>query len=338
MPELTVIIPNWNGKNLLSSICLPSLAAQTYRDFTVTVVDNGSEDESVAFLQSEWPDIDVIEVGTNSGFAAAVNRGIASTSSELIALVNNDVELDARWMEDMVAAAHRVPEAGSFACRIMDFDDRTLITTVGDCVGAAGRVFWRGWRERDVGQFSRMEPVLSACAGAALYRRQALVEVGPFDESFFAYLEDVDWGLRAQLAGYSCWFVPSAIAYHLGGATSSRVSGLRASLLARNAYWLVLKNFPSRVIIRHAPGLAFTVTRRFYRVFRDGHRRLALDAIVQAISSTPAIVRNRREIQRHRRINHRRFASILSEDASLGSAKIDAVQALLRRLGLPSTC
>jgi GT2 family glycosyltransferase len=333
MGDVTVIIPNWNGRELLASICLPSLAAQTHDAFSITVVDNGSEDGSVAFLREEWPSVHVIDVGHNSGFASAVNQGIEAASSEFIVLLNNDIELDPHWMQEMVGAARRMPEAGSFACRIMAYNDRTLITAVGDCVGSAGQVFGRGWLERDTSKYSRMEPVFSSCAGAALYRRAAFADVGLFDEAFFIYFEDVDWGFRAQLAGYSCWFVPSAVAYHLGRATTSRVSGLQAGLLARNAYWLVLKNFPSTHIARHAPALAFMVTRRFYRAFRDGHRRQALDAAVQAIRLTPAMLRKRRQIQARRRIDDRQLAGMLSHDPSVGSQKIDRLRSLFHRPG-----
>jgi hypothetical protein len=197
-------------------------------------------------------------------------------------------------------------------------------------------VFWRGWLERDTGQYSRMEPVFSSCAGAALYRRAVFADVGLFDEEFFAYLEDVDWGFRAQLAGYPCWYVPSAVAYHLGGATSSRISGLRARLLARNAYWLVLKNFPGTHVARHAPALAFVLTRRFYRMFRDGHRRQALGAATQAMRLTPEMVRRRRKIQARRRINDRQLAKVLSHDASLGSQKIDRLRTLFYRPEAPA--
>ena len=169
---------------------------------------------------------------------------------------------------------------------------------------------------------------------ASLYRRSALVGTsGLFDEAFFAYLEDVDWGFRAQLAGYSCWFVPGAVAYHLGGETSARVSGFRAGLLARNAYWLVLKNFSRSHIARHAPALAFTTARRFYRMFRDGHRRRALVAAVDAIRLTPVMVRKRHLIQSRRRVDDRQLAAVLSYDASLGSAKLERLTSLFPESG-----
>jgi glycosyltransferase involved in cell wall biosynthesis len=199
MQDVSVVIPNWNGKELLASVCLPSLDLQSYRPVSVTVVDNGSEDGSVEFLRSEWPNVDVVELGHNSGLAAAVNHGIRSTNPEFVALVNSDVELDPHWLEELVSAASAHPQAGSFACKILDYDDRTLISTVGDCVSDGGGYFWRGHRERDSGQYEEIRPVFGACTAAALYRRDALMEVGPFDEEFFAYAEDVDWDTTTVL-------------------------------------------------------------------------------------------------------------------------------------------
>jgi GT2 family glycosyltransferase len=334
---VTVVIPSWNGRDLLASISLPALAAQSYRDFSIVVVDNGSNDGSASYLESNWPAVTVEALPKNVGFAAAVNHAIAASTSEFIALLNNDVELDSRWLEEMVSAARRLPEGGSYACRLMNFDDRTLITTVGDCVSRGGNIFWRGWQERDAGQYDNVEPVFSTCAGAALYRRQAFETVGPFDEEFFAYLEDVDWGFRAQLAGLPCWYVPSAVAFHVGGATSSRVPGVRDALRARNGYWLVLKNFPFKVAARYAVPLVFVVTRRFYRAFRDGHRRLAIVAMLQALRATPAILGKRHQIQSKRQIRDKELVKLLSRDASLGSRKLERIQSIFGRSRLSQT-
>lgn len=332
MPKAaTVVVPSWNGKELLTSVCLPSLATQTFRDFSIIVVDNGSTDGSATHLRSEWPDVGVIELAHNSGFAAAVNRGIEASASEFVALVNNDVELDRRWLEEMVSAAQGMPQAGSMACRMMNFDDRTLIAAAGDSVSTDGHIFARGWLERDTGQFERMEPVLSACAGAALYRREALDAVGPFDEDFFAYYENVDWGFRAQLAGFSRWYVPAAIAYHVGGATSSRVSGMRPTLLMRNAYLLVLKDFPLEIVVRNFPRLSFRIIRRFYRAFRHGRSREGFEALVQAVQLTPRMVQKRHENHDSRRVGHADIAELMTRDAPLRSRKIERLQTLLRR-------
>lgn len=330
------VIPSWNGRELLSSISLPSLREQTNQDFAVVVVDNGSRDGSVEYLRESWPDVRIISLADNIGFAGAVNRGIEATREELVVLLNNDVELECDWLENMLKVARTHPEAGSFACRIRDFQRRELIATVGDCVGASGQVFWRGWREVDVGQYETLMPVFSPCAAAALYRRSAFESVGTFDESFFAYFEDVDWGFRAQLAGYPCMYVPDAIAYHLGGATSSRMTGLQAGLIARNGYLLFLKNYPIRLVMKRFPSLAFVILCRFYRVFRAGHRRHAVRAVVSAARLTPAAVRYRSTVNRTRRLDNSSLEKILAREATLGSDKLARLKALISPLAPPA--
>jgi GT2 family glycosyltransferase len=237
-------------------------------------------------------------------------------------LLNNDVEVDALWLRELVDALDRLPTAGSVASKMMDFDDRTLISAAGDCVTPSGLHFGRGFRERDVGQYRLLEPVFSACAGAALYRRAAFDAVGLFDEDFFAYLEDVDWGFRAQLRGFTCWYVPTAVAFHIGGATSSKITGLRGPLLIRNALWLTAKDVPSRLALRHALPIAFVHARRIYRAMRDGDKRPVLNAVAQAITGAPRMLKKRREIQACRQTDVPYLNGVLSREVSLGSSKL----------------
>ena len=146
--------------------------------------------------------------------------------------------------------------AASAASKMLRFDDRGVIDATGDTLRWSGVALQRGQGERDRGQYDRPERVFSACAGAALYRRSAFAEVGPFDEAFFAYLEDVDWGFRAQLLGHGCLYVPTAIAYHVGSASTRREGKpdpFFYGLPRRNDVWLVLKNYPGSALLRAAP-------------------------------------------------------------------------------------
>ena len=154
----------------------------------------------------------VVALERNRGFAAAVNVGIERSDAEYVALVNNDVELEPHWLEIVVAALDRDPGVGSVASKLLEWSRRNVLDGAGDLVGWDGYCVRRGKGERDRGQYDRSPRVLSACAAAALYRRRALDDVGPFDESFFAYIEDVDWGLRAQLAGWDCVYEGTAVA------------------------------------------------------------------------------------------------------------------------------
>lgn len=248
MPRVSVIIPTWNGAELLR-VALRSLDAQRWRDFEVIVVDNASADDTLAMTTREFPDARQVRLPENRGFAAAVNAGIDEARGEIIVLQNNDTEADPGWLAALVAGLDRHPEAGSCASKMLDFSDRTRIDAAGDQMALQATSIGRG--ERDGPEFSRERYVFSACAGAAAYRREVFETIGGFDERFFAYLEDVDVGFRAQIAGYRCVYLPDAVIYHRGGATSDRISDIRAFWLVRNSLFLFFQNMPARVLRRH---------------------------------------------------------------------------------------
>jgi GT2 family glycosyltransferase len=297
--NVSVVIPNWNGLDFLR-IVLPSLEAQTDQDFTVTVVDNGSEDESVDWLRREWPLVNVIELPENLGFAPAVNAGIRATTAEFVALLNNDLELEPRWLEEMVATLRAHPGAGSAGGKMLRYDRRDLIDDAGNGFSWYGVGFAHGKGERDNGRFDQPATVFSACAGAALYRRTALDQVGLMDEDFFAYAEDLDWGFRAWLAGYSCWYQPAAVSYHIGGATSARAGDLARFLTFRNSLELVMKDFPGRALARHAHRLMLFVLGTL-ATSAAARSTAELRALASALRRCGRTLRKRRAVQRSRR-------------------------------------
>jgi GT2 family glycosyltransferase len=327
--EVIVVIPNWNGGALLDEVSLPSLYAQAYSNFSIVVVDNASVDGSVSLLTEKWPAVTVLSLPRNLGFAAAVNRGIRASTSEFVALVNNDVCLDSEWLSSLVSAARRYPYAASFASRIMDYEDRSKLITAGDYVTLAGNVFPRGHGARGGDDYDHEEEVFSACAAAAMYRRSAFRCVGLFDEDFFAYFEDVDWGFRARRAGLACYYVPSAVAYHRGSATSGRVSGLRVSLMAQNGYWLILKNFPWPLMLRQLGPLAFIISRRFYRSFRDGDRSRTWKGLQRALILTPRMIRKRVRVGCGGSAPAGAVSDLLVADRTLGSARLERLRYIL---------
>jgi GT2 family glycosyltransferase len=295
---------------------LPTLAAQSYRDFTTLVVDNGSEDGTVGYLKAEWPDFGVLALPSNVGFATAVNRGVSATEGEYVALLNNDVELEPDWLGELVAALDEHRDAASATPKLLRYHDRELLDGAGDDLSWSGVCTRRGYRRPDAGQYDVPEEVFSACGGAALYRRSALERIGPFDEDFFAYLEDVDWGFRARLAGYGCRYVPSSRAYHMGGATTDRVDGLGVYLRRRNQIALVLKNYPPRSLVRHLPDLLLEQVLGFVLSIRQGTLRPQLRAWRDALRQLPATLRKRRQIQRTRVIDDRQLAATVRGEAS----------------------
>lgn len=252
MPRASVIIPTWNGADLLRAALL-SLRTQRYQDFEVVVVDNGSVDHTVSMLESEFADVIVVRVAQNRGFAPAVNLGLARASGEILVLMNNDVEAEPGWLAALVAALDHRPEVGSVASKMLDARRPGLIDAAGDRMSLVAWNHGRG--EPDGPAFAVGREILSACAGAAAYRRRVFEEVGTFDERYFAWFEDVDLGVRAQLAGFRCWYEPSAVVRHHGSATGGRVSDMKVFYTYRNAMLLFLKTMPLRRLVAWGPAV-----------------------------------------------------------------------------------
>jgi GT2 family glycosyltransferase len=296
-PSVTVVVLTYNGRELLDAT-LPSVLAQ---DAPVLVVDNGSEDGTAAYVRERWPAVRVLELAENVGVAAALNRGVAATATELVALINNDVELAPGWLGPLLATLAAHPEAASATGKLLRYHDRDRLDAAGDVLLRSAAVINRGAGEIDRGQYDRPEAVFGACAGAALYRRSAFDEIGPFDETYFAYLEDVDWGMRAQLAGFSARYEPVAVGFHMGGATTRRRPGFYGRLQQRNQLLLVVKTFPAGTLARHGWRIAATQLVSLAASARQGVLREHLGAWGEAARMLPAALRRRRGLQRGRR-------------------------------------
>ena len=216
-------------------------------------MDNGSTDGSVELLLelskiSFVPPVRVVRNTENLGFCAANNQGIALASSDFVALLNNDAEADPGWIEKLLTAFHGRPETGMAASKILVYSDPGRIDKVGHLIFLDGQNRGRGSGQLDLGQFDQMEEVLWPDGCAAMYRRAMLVEIGGFDEDFFAYADDAELGMRARLAGWNCWYVPDARVSHHRGTTLGLLSSRRVELIERNRILLVAKLFPWRIL------------------------------------------------------------------------------------------
>ena len=300
--RLAVVVPNWNGERFLTT-CLGSLHEQRFKDFETVLVDDCSTDNSVAFVGREFPEVRVVTLSENSGFSAAVNAGIRASDAEYIALLNNDTETDPQWLEALVRAARAYPEAGFFASKLVDFGDRSLLDGAGDVLRRSGLPYRLGHRELDRGQYDEKAFVFGACAGAAMYRRSMLEDIGLFDEDFFANCEDGDLSFRAQLAGYRCLFVPDSVVYHIGSATFGLRSPTAVRLGTRNSLCLLVKNLPTPLV----PGLLpFIVAGQLSRLLVSAWTSTPgayLEGLAGALRLMPLMLKKRREIQGRRRVS-----------------------------------
>jgi GT2 family glycosyltransferase len=311
-PVIEIIIPNWNGIHLLVD-CLDSLRRQSCRDFSVTVIDNGSRDDSVNRLEREYPEVKVIRFAENKGFSAAVNEGIRNGSSPWILLLNNDMEVDPDCLQVLKEQVQLHSSYDSFALRMVNFHAREFLDGAGDGFLRGGAGYRIGTMEKYGPPYNRDREVFGACAGAALYRKEFFVKVGLFDEDFFAYLEDVDINLRAKALGLRCYYLSSAVVYHIGSATSgSKINALTVRLSTRNALCVLMKNYPLSLFFRFFPVIC--IYQFFWFLFVIKKRKLLpyLQGVIQAASRLPKMVKKRRMMKQASYLPAEDFRKILS--------------------------
>jgi len=315
-PRVTVVIPNWNGDRFLN-LCLASLRRQSFKDFETIMVDNGSTDASVDFTEQKFPEVRVIALDDNRGFSAAVNAGIRASEAEYVVLLNNDTEQDPGWLAALVDAADAHPEAGLFASKLVDFHNRDVLDGAGDALRRSGLPYRIGHQELDRGQFDEPAYVFGACAAAALYKRKLFEEIGPFDEDFFAYCEDGDVSFRAQLAGYKCLYVPGAVVYHMGSAsTGGKRSPTATRLGTQNCVNLLVKNLPAALVWSSLPSLlAGQLSRIVITSFSSAGLRAHLGGLAGAWRLLPQMLKKRKEIQNRRRVSDNDVRQLLRESS-----------------------
>jgi GT2 family glycosyltransferase len=311
-PLVSIIIPHWNAVHHLPT-CLDSLYAQTYPHVEVIVADNGSTDGSLELLARDYAWVRVLVLGENRGFTGACNAGLEVAQGEFAVLLNNDTEADVYWVEEIVAAFERHPEAGLVASKMLLFDQRDAFHTAGDFFRVNGIPGNRGVWQKDEGQYEREEEVFSACGGSAAYRKAMLDQIGFLDDDFFFSCEDLDLAWRAQLAGWRCVYTPRAIVYHKlkasgGGVTASFHDG-------RNFIYLLAKDYPGdlwranwRAILR----AQLHITGKALRAWRGAAARARLRGQLAGLLGVPKMFRKRRAVQRSRIVDRSYLEGILT--------------------------
>jgi GT2 family glycosyltransferase len=303
--DISVVVVNYNGRRWLPA-CLGALAAQEGVDAETILVDNGSSDGSVALVQAEFPQVRVVALGENVGFAAGNNIGARATRGRYLAFLNNDTEPARDWLAALTRGLEAHPWAAMAASRIVWLDDPERLDSAGD-----GVTRWGGAFKHAHGQpvTHALEPreVFGVCAAACLMRREVFEAVGGFDEDFFLVHEDVDFSYRAQLLGYRTVYVPDAVVRHAFSATLGRVSAESVFYGQRNLEWVYWKNTPWPLLARSLPG----------HVVYDAVAGLYFAGIGMvgpfvrgkwaALRGMPRVWRKRRQVQRARRSECRRI-------------------------------
>ncbi len=301
-PWISVVIANWNGAPVLPR-CLDALAAQTFRDFEVIIVDDASSDGAVDALKSRCPNTRVVKLKQNVGFAAANNLGAHNARGRWLALLNNDAFPHPDWLERLIVATIQQPEFAMFASRLVQAEQPDRLDGTGDVYHVSG-LAWRRHHDGFVGQIGQLvEEVFSPCGAAALYLREVFLQAGGFDEDFFAYHEDVDLGFRLRLQGFRCLYVPDAIVAHQGSASYGKDSDFAIYHGHRNLVWTYFKNMPTTLFWRYLPDhLTANFASLVYHSLH-GHARAIWRAKIAAIAGLRGVIRKRRHIQKKRRVS-----------------------------------
>lgn len=308
-PRVTVIVPTYNGLRYLLP-CLAALRVQTYRNFTVLVVDDGSTDGTAEILARDYPAVALIRFAQNGGLVRGQNAAIALCSTEFVALLNNDTEADANWLAHLVAAADAHPTAWAVAGKLLLWDQRDTLHAAGDGFGTDGIPRNIGVWERDTGQHDAGEWLFGPQGGAAFYRRNALQALSvdnatgiPFDTSFFMYCEDVDLNWRANLYGFETAFAPDAVVYHHLSATAG--GALASYYVGRNMIAVLVKDVPGVLLRRHFGAMMAAQLRFAWQSIwhmREPAARARLRGQFSLVRMLPTLIRARRTVQRSRRV------------------------------------
>jgi GT2 family glycosyltransferase len=307
--SIGLVIVTFNAAPYLGR-CLSAVAAQARRPDRIFLFDNASSDDTVAIARDHASSLGLpLEVEAskvNVGFAAANNRCVARlTDCDFVATLNPDAFPQPDWLINLADAADRHPDAASFASRLVSAEDVSRLDGIGDVFHVSGLAWRRGHQQRsaELLDAEREHPIFSACAAAALYRRSDWIDTGGFDERFFCYAEDVDLGFRLQLADRICWYVPSAVALHIGGAASSLRSGFAVYHGHRNLEWVYLKNMPAGLLIRYLPLHLLASLFAVFWFTASGAGSAIIRAKIDALRGVRQTLRERRRVQAGRRVS-----------------------------------
>lgn len=280
--SVTVIIPNYNGLHFLKP-CLESLKGQTCRDFELLVVDNGSTDGSIQWLKEH--EVPSIFLETNTGFTGAVNTGIRAAKTPYVLLLNNDTQSEPEMVGELLKAIRRSPKIFAVSSKMIQMYQKDRMDDAGDMYSLLGWAYQRGVGRSSKG-YNRPMEVFSACAAAAIYRREVFEEIGYFDPMHFAYLEDMDVCYRAKIFGYHNRYCPSAVIYHVGSGTSgSKYNAFKVRLAARNNVYLNYKNMPLGQIAVNALPLTLGILIKYGFFKKIGFGKEYLEGVKEGFST-----------------------------------------------------
>ncbi len=314
--RVLVVVLNWNGITDTEK-CLTSLYDQTYNNFEILVVDNGSTNNSLKRLRTieETNKITVIDNGWNRGFAGGVNTGITYAIQKdfnAVALLNNDALADKNWLGELVNAIK--PKGTGIATGLLLQRDGKTIDSSGEFYTTWGLAYPRNRDQKTENAPTEAGEVFGATGGASLFKTELFKEIGLFDKDFFLYYEDVDVSFRTQLAGWKVVYTPKAIAYHKQGASSKKIPGIGANKTFANVPQLFIKNVPYGLLWRIGIRLQLAYFLFFWNAVFKGNGWQAFHGVLRAVIMTPAALIKRYKIQKNKKVSAGYIKSIIWND------------------------
>lgn len=327
LPRIAVVIPNFNGATIIS-YAIDSILAQDYPRFELIVIENGSSDDSLSVLADYAEQITVIKNPVNLGFAGGVNVGIdyaIQHKFEAVALFNSDAVAEPDWLLNLAKEFVSRPGTGIITGKLQ-LAPTPAIDSTGEFYSIWGMPFPRG-RGEPIDHYSNGEFVFGATGGASLYRCEMLQHIGWFDESFFAYYEDVDISFRAQLNGWTVYYTPQAVAHHQQGATSKRIPGFAAYQTFKNLPLLLTKNVPASLLLPILLRFWLLYILMFGKAVRVGNGWAALKGWLMSIwLFWTRSIWQRIRIQRQSQVSKQYIASLLYHDLPPGQTGMRRLQ------------
>ncbi|MCZ2139989.1 MAG: glycosyltransferase family 2 protein [Bacteroidia bacterium] len=315
-PEVDIVILNHNGKRFLDE-CLTTVLASTYPKKQVYLLDNASTDDDVAYVREKYPDVKIIQNPNNNGYCAAYNLAFDVCPGEYIVCLNNDVSVDAGWLEPMVNLAESDQRIGAIQPKVLAYHQPTHFEYAGGSGGMIdvyGYPFLRGriftHIEEDKGQYDDIVPIFWASGATMFVRKSALEDSGNLDETIVHHMDEIDLCWRLRLAGYTIYVQPEATIKHIGGGTITTKSFAKIYWNHRNSLYMMLKNYSFKNVIKYVTVhvlLDYVVMLKSLLTFDFTTLRAVASAHIWLIANTGLIVKKRKEVQLKRKMSDSRI-------------------------------
>lgn len=303
-PLVSVVVLNWNGKDHIEE-CLSTLFKQSYKNFEVIVVDNGSKDGSNKTIKKKFPKAKLIENNKNLGFCKANNQGIKISKGKYVVTLNNDTKLDKDWLNELVKVAEENPEAGMLSCKMLFYSKPNKINSRGLKLYYDAKAVDDGFDVPDSDN-EEIKEVFGPCGGAAFFSRELINDISLndefYDEDFFIYSDDLDVSFRARWRGWKCLYVPKARLYHKFQGTTGKISNFGLYYGIKNKVFFILKNYPLSSLIKYSPIIIGRqlISFLYYLIKLN---LAAFKSRIVILYKTPKMLKKRWKIQRNRKVS-----------------------------------